>query len=334
MNKDALNDFFTAVAKSSEEDGETTALIPVERDSIRKDVNDILDSAFAKTREKYPDLPGELPPLASKLAEAFSEIRRDEQGLQILKKDCTRWSENRERLLSTIRELTSEAQQLVESTEVPEIQDCSEEDRRLIDGRIEGIRLMLKMILQLPEKASESIAPCESLAESDFRSARHVQESVAALLKDVSYHNYGLVTGMRQSAERSRNSFFSFLSKHYFVILDSLQDGKRNSEDLRARFPEQYPTSGDAIDALFRLYDELIALMEKFLGHFNIVPIVTERGAETDYYLHEPFDVEADPALSTGQVLDMIHKGYEFLEKLHGERNHVVRRAKVRVVKN
>jgi len=333
-NKDTLYDFLTLIAKSSGEDEDTAALMPAENESIREDVSNILESAFAQTQEKYPPLPDDLSPLVSKLVEAFSEIQRDEQGLQRLHEDCARWSENRERLLSTICELTSEAQQLVDSTEILEIPGCSEEDRRLIDGRIEGIRLMLKMILLLPERASESIAPCRSIAESDFRSTTHVRESVAALLKDVSHHNYGLITGLRQSAERCRNSFFSFLGKHYFVILDSLQDGKRSSEDLKMRLTEQYPVAENAVSALFKLYDELIAIMERFLGNFNIVPIVTERGAETDYYLHEPFDVEADPELSTGQVLDMIHKGYEFLEKLHGERNHVVRRARVRVVKN
>jgi hypothetical protein len=320
------------MAKSSEKDEATAALMPIENESICKDVNNILDSAFSQTREKYPPLPDDLSPLLSKVLEAFSEIQRDEKGLQRLHEDCARWSENRERLLSTICELTSEAQQLVGFTEILEISGCSEEDRRLIDGRIEGIRLMLKMILLLPERAAESIASCEPIA--DFRSTKHVRESVAALLKDVSHHNYGLITGLRQSAERCRNSFFSFLGKHYFVILDSLQDGKRSSEDLRLRLSEQYPGAENAVSALFKLYDELIAIMERFLGNFNIVPIVTERGAETDYYLHEPFDVEADPELSTGQVFDMIHKGYEFLEKLHGERNHVVRRARVRVVKN
>jgi hypothetical protein len=333
-NKDTLQDFLTAMAKSSEKDEATAALMPIENESICKDVNNILDSAFSQTREKYPPLPDDLSPLLSKVLEAFSEIQRDEKGLQRLHEDCARWSENRERLLSTICELTSEAQQLVGFTEILEISGCSEEDRRLIDGRIEGIRLMLKMILLLPERAAESIASCEPIAESDFRSTKHVRESVAALLKDVSHHNYGLITGLRQSAERCRNSFFSFLGKHYFVILDSLQDGKRSSEDLRLRLSEQYPGAENAVSALFKLYDELIAIMERFLGNFNIVPIVTERGAETDYYLHEPFDVEADPELSTGQVFDMIHKGYEFLEKLHGERNHVVRRARVRVVKN
>ena len=82
------------------------------------------------------------------------------------------------------------------------------------------------------------------------------------------------------------------------------------------------------------IYDELIDRMEACLKEFNISPIAAVRGAEVDYYIHEPFDVQSDQELQTGQVYDLIHKGYEFLEKLYGDRNYVIRRAKVRVVKN
>lgn len=302
-------------------------------DALRNEIETVVDGAISEIRSMYPTAKDNISTVFTKLREGFAEVERDQEELKRHIAERKRWDENAASFCSAMNKVVDSANIFLESEVFPNLTTSISEDIKLIQGRIEGIKLVQKMILLLPQKAEEVVIDRNQTSQSDFCSSRYLEDSIEGLLKNVSHHNYGLVTEMRQVADRCRNLFFSFLNKHYFVILDALEDGKRSLTEFESSF-SNIPNYSDFMQNFLNIYDELIDRMEACLKEFNISPIAAVRGAEVDYYIHEPFDVQSDQELQTGQVYDLIHKGYEFLEKLYGDRNYVIRRAKVRVVKN
>jgi len=289
----------------------------------------------------------------SKKQEESAEHSKEMEEFEQQKTQFEKWAGVASQLLPGITELESRWTECFEKKNSSFDSELSEELRKAFLNRCEGIRLTLKMLSRLPDKLSwllsatdkafEPPSPCdfqllipelEKLEEEEGSGNEQTISYVENKCKEIRHRNYQRITAIRESAEDLRKGFFDFMEKQFFVIVDGVEDGKKNSLDLKASLLSGYEPQKELIENWFCLYDELIAMANEFLALFRISPIVAQKGESVNYEQHEPFDVEPDETLQDEQVKEMIRKGYEYGEKLFSEKNYVIRPAQVVVVKN
>jgi molecular chaperone GrpE (heat shock protein) len=288
--------------------------------------------------------------IESKKEEESAEHSKEMEEFEQQKTQFEKWVDVTSRLLPGIKDMESRWTECVEKKNSSFDSELPSELQKAFLNRREGIQLALKMLSRLPDKLSslkstaaktfESPSPCDfqllllELEKEEELGEEQTISYVENKCKEIRHRNYQRITAIRESAEDLRKGFFNFMEKQFFVILDGLEDGKKNSLDLKTSLLSSYEPQKELIEDWFRLYDELIAMANEFLAQFKISPIVAQKGESVNYEQHEPFDVEPDETLQDEQVKEMIRKGYEYGEKLFSEKNYVIRSAQVVVVKN
>jgi len=280
-----------------------------------------------------------------KLSELQSEIENDFRELAELKEKAGKWND----MIDVFRNDLEQANQEC-SVFIPKAKEIfdgfPDHIKEKIANRQKGLELILKMLSKLQEKASGAFPEVSAenwnlkFTPGDINALIYSEDaSKEKIISDIGKKadlNYEMVAEARSSSEKLRKKFFSFIERQFLVVVDSVEDGRKHSSQLIRQLTEESDQkTTDKIQAWYRIYSDLYNSMIRVLKNVNIVPIRVEVGSDfVDYEIHEPFEVEEDENLEDEQIKEVTRTGYEYLEKLFGNRNFVVRPAQVVVVKN
>lgn len=217
--------------------------------------------------------------------------------------------------------------------------------REKLQGRQQGLELILKMLSRLPEKVPDFVqpvtpAPPIAIGGAAWReilrevsSEEEARKRINDKLGKQGMERYQTVVENRGHAEKNRKGFLSFVERQLLPILDGIDDGERHSASMVEQLKVANRDASGSLDNWFQTYAKLRNELTLMLDQVKVSVMKVEPGVPIDYERHEPFEIEPDEKLLNEQVKSVVRNGYEYEATDEGVRR-ILRPAQVVVVKN
>lgn len=201
---------------------------------------------------------------------------------------------------------------------------------RLVDP---GDRLdEITVNILFPEKLRElSESEWTELLETE-RDEENIHKKINKKLNMLGMENYKIVARVAQGAKNREKNLCDFLVRHVLPIIDGVQVGKKHLLERIDELQQKFPDHRTEMTMWFSAYTDLAEKLKDMIESIGVYEMEIEKGEYIDFEKHEPFGVEADPAMKNEQIKEIIRSGYYY--KTAEETPRILRTAQVVVIKN
>lgn len=255
------------------------------------------------------------------------------------------WDQRQARLVETLQSLRGQFAALIERARAAD-GALDDELRQALTARRESLDLCGRMLDRVLDRAMtapgrhgeppvEMHGPLRAAAlAADLRRATDSpQAQLQSLMRERRLQHGKALDALRARAGASRNRVVSMVVKQLLPVLDGIEEGARLARPLLAHMLSEHPAQQTPLAQWLSVYDGLVTGFLGGLRDIGVEPVPCEAGADVDYALHEPIDVEPDPTMANERIKEAVRRGY-WLAEAGGAGSTLLRAAQVVVVKN
>ena len=295
--------------------------------------------------------------LKNQIEKVNIEINEDTDKILVLKEESQKWANH---LIDIIDRKSNQEFESIIDDEVEMYRRKFNSIRSLIDQqkviteietKLSGLGLSLKRARILDKDHSSfikiinksinnqrnlNVSGILDKACSDNCSLEIIEKEIEQEKEKCVSNNFNVLKEIQKKTEKLRDSYFGFLKKRLFPILDGLFDGKNYLNEFIDENSETISVQEKKVlDELEEVYNNIIDSFHKKLGEMNVNLLDVKSDMPFDINQHDPVDeAEIDISLAKGEeLISKVERfGYEYdADVLNQGTNFIIRHAGVRV---